>query len=406
MGNAKFYLKTPNAEKSPIICLYSFNARRVKLYTGITINVKQWDKEQQISKTKGYRDGGRLNKELADFAEKLQVYMEYCREHGYAPTDTDLKDCIKPQMEAPKKLTFWGAWNTYIKKKGESLPMKLKLRAIEGRLKSYEKANHDLTFESLDINIMEAIEYHFIYKEKLQNSTVAKHLSFFKSFLHWSVNNDITDNIKWQRFKVSNPPDKLKVVLSTSEIQMLKAYDVGEKLYLANARDLFLIGIYTGLRFSDFTKIQSQHLKINDAGEPSLVMRQQKTSEMVEIPLTDEAYTLCKKVVSKETRVISNQNLNNYLKELCELAGIDEPFETFEFRGNKKISKTVPKWKLIGTHTARRTFATNLLLQGLPSQVVMEYTGHADIKSFQKYVNVPKNSQNSLIRKAITNYAG
>ena len=135
-------------------------------------------------------------------------------------------------------------------------------------------------------------------------------------------------------------------------------------------------------------------------------MRQQKTSEMVAIPLTDEAYTLCMKVVNKETRVISNQNLNNYLKELCELAGINESFETFEFRGNKKISNTVPKWKLIGTHTARRTFATNLLLQGVPSQVVMEYTGHADIKSFQKYVNVPKNSQDDLIRKAITNYAG
>jgi len=406
MGNAKFYLKTPKSEKSSIICLYSFEGRRVKLYTGETINTKQWDSGEQKSKTNGYRNGGQINIYLEGIAEVLEAFLRDCKIKGYIPSDEDLKDCIKPHNEPDPTVYFWGAWKSYVEKKSDSTPMKLKLRAIEGRLRNYEKAHKVLNLDIIDINIMEAIEHHFIYKEKLQNSTAAKHLSFFKSFLHWAVNSGTTDNVKWQRFKVSNPPDKLKVVLSPSEIQKLKTCNVGEKQYLANARDLFLIGICTGLRFSDFTKIQAQHLKLNDAGKPSLVMRQQKTSEMVAIPLTDEAYTLCMKVVNKETRVISNQNLNNYLKELCELAGINESFETFEFRGNKKISNTVPKWKLIGTHTARRTFATNLLLQGVPSQVVMEYTGHADIKSFQKYVNVPKNSQDDLIRKAITNYAG
>jgi site-specific recombinase XerD len=405
MGNAKFYLKNPQSEKSPIICLLSHSGKRTKIYTGITIAVKQWNAEEQKAKTRGYLNGGQINDALQAIAAKLDEFILDCRAKGYIPSDNDLRAIVEPEQAEDKSLTFWQAWEEYVTIKSESEAMKLKLSAIKKRLKNFEGKNQPFTFENLNVALMEKIEGYFIKAEKLQNSTVAKHISFFKSFLHWAVKREITENTKWQQFTVTNPPDKLKVVLSTSELALIKAFDHKEKKYLLNVRDLFLIGCYTGLRFSDFTRISRQHLK-EDGDGYVLRIRQQKTDDLVEIPLTEESLTLCRRLIEGEIRIITNQKMNDYLKELCQLSGIDEPFEVDEFRGKMKISKTVPKWQLIGTHTARRTFATNLLIQGIPAEVVMQYTGHKDYKSFSKYVNVPKNSQHNFIRKAIINYAG
>jgi integrase len=417
MASTKFYLKTPKAEKSPVLCLCSHNGKRTKVYTGISIATKQWDAEEQKAKIRDYSTGTAINDLLQSIASRLEAFLMDCRIKGFIPSDNDIRAVIEPEQAEDKSLTFWEAWKTYATDKGDtsnpggSHAMKKKLAAIEGRLKKYEAGNQPLTFESLTVTVMEKIEAHFIKFEKLQNSTVAKHLSFLKSFLHWCIKREITDNSKWQKFTVSNPPDKLKVVLTSADLQKIKAFNHPEKKYLLNVRDLFLIGCYTGLRFSDFTRIAGQHLKPDNefAGRGEgyvLRIRQEKTDGLVEIPLTDESLTLCRKLIAGEIRLITNQKMNEYLKELCRLSGIDEAFETDEFRGKLKISKTVPKWQLIGTHTARRTFATNLLIQGVPAEIVMQYTGHKDYKSFQKYVNVPKNSQHDFIRKSIFNYAG
>ncbi len=93
--------------------------------------------------------------------------------------------------------------------------------------------------------------------------------------------------------------------------------------------------------------------------------------------------------------------MNEYIKELCQLAQIDEPFEVTTFKGKVPFTYSVPKWRLISTHTARRTFATNLLLQGVPDRIVMEFTGHKDLKSFAKYVNIPNKTSYELVRRAM-----
>jgi len=64
-------------------------------------------------------------------------------------------------------------------------------------------------------------------------------------------------------------------------------------------------------------------------------------------------------------RPISNQKMNKYVKELCELAELDEQFEVNTFKGKIKTTTFQPKHELVSTHTGRRTFATNLLLKGL-----------------------------------------
>lgn len=70
--------------------------------------------------------------------------------------------------------------------------------------------------------------------------------------------------------------------------------------------------------------------------------------------------------------------MNDYLKELAELAGIDEPVRQTYYRDNERIDEGTPKYALLGTHAGRRTFICNALALGIPPQVVIKWTGHSD----------------------------
>jgi integrase len=76
------------------------------------------------------------------------------------------------------------------------------------------------------------------------------------------------------------------------------------------------------------------------------------------------------------------------LKELAELAGIDELVGETYYKGNERIDTVTPKYALLGTHAGRRTFICNALSLGIPAQVVMKWTGHSDYKAMKPYIDV------------------
>ena len=83
--------------------------------------------------------------------------------------------------------------------------------------------------------------------------------------------------------------------------------------------------------------------------------------------------------------MITNQKMNEYLKEL---AGINEPIRQTYYKGNERINEVTPKYALLGTHAARRTFICNALALGIPPQVVMKWTGHSDYKAMKPYIDI------------------
>ena len=86
--------------------------------------------------------------------------------------------------------------------------------------------------------------------------------------------------------------------------------------------------------------------------------------------------------------VISNQKMNDYIKELAELAGINEPVHETYYVGAKRIDTVTPKYELLSTHAGRRTFICYALSIGIPIQIVMKWTGHSDYKSMKPYIDV------------------
>jgi integrase len=85
---------------------------------------------------------------------------------------------------------------------------------------------------------------------------------------------------------------------------------------------------------------------------------------------------------------LSNQKFNEYVKEVCKLAGINDPIEVQKTRGGVRKKEIKEKWELTTSHTARRTFASNLYLEGVPIKFIMKFTGHKTIQSFMSYIHV------------------
>lgn len=91
---------------------------------------------------------------------------------------------------------------------------------------------------------------------------------------------------------------------------------------------------------------------------------------------------------NKALPVISNQKMNEYLKELGEIAEINEPTRETYYIGNERIDDVKPKYEHLSTHVGRRTFICTALSLGIPAQVVMKWTGHSDYKSMKPYIDV------------------
>jgi integrase len=123
-----------------------------------------------------------------------------------------------------------------------------------------------------------------------------------------------------------------------------------------------------------------------------------KTGEVVIIPLKGYVREILKKYEGKAPEPISNQKMNEYLKELGQLAEVEEDIIITRTIGGKRQSETFKKWELITTHTARRSFATNAYLLNVPTISIMKITGHRTEKSFLKYIKISQeDNANKLV---------
>lgn len=94
-----------------------------------------------------------------------------------------------------------------------------------------------------------------------------------------------------------------------------------------------------------------------------------------------------------------HQKMNDYLKELGELAEINDPVRETYYKGNERIDTVTPKYALLGTHAGRRTFICNALALGIPAQVVMKWTGHSDYKAMKPYIDVADDIKANAMNK-------
>ncbi len=417
--------------EQPLTLLIHLASQRKKVGTGINLIPELWSGERQqilnlttklkIQLQKKYGDNLpnkhsliQYQDDLIDLKNKVRKLEEGYRSKGIAYSVEMLVEKIKEskkqltKKEDPSNLVY-DFVDRYIQEheltrvKGSLVVYK----SLKKHLKNFQaKSRTKIRFDKIDYNFMQAFQNHLIGWEEvhettgkvktLNNITIAKQLSTLKTFLGYAKRQGIKVNDGYKDFSIKK--DKLEVIaLTQEELDLLFNYKLSSNKRLDQVRDVFCFSCVTGFRFSDLQQLKREHIK-----EMEIRLTIKKTKEPAIVPLNQYSKTILEKYkdLASPIPMISNQKFNKYVKELCKLAGIDDSIEIIRYKGANKQSTIYRKHEIISAHTGRKTFATLSLEKGIPAETVMKITGHADYKSFQRYVKVTEERKRNEMQKA------
>lgn len=399
MKKVNFNLRNPQSEKpTSILMRWSFDGQRLKYNTGEMVKPSDWnEKSQQVKRTVSgsleinglldkcsddlkriYRTA-KLNNEPVD-AEYLTIKLDEI--YKGRSTATDLFAFIDGFIDSVKSLRTKSTIDIY--------------NNAKNHLKEYESYNSTkLSFDKITLDFYNQFSHYLIANKGFSTNTIAKIIKTLKTFMNEATERGLNKNLEFKskRFKVITEETEA-IYLNETELNLIHQLNLNSDERLERVRDLFLVGCYTGLRFSDLSQLKSENINGN-----IIKIRTQKTSELVVIPVSPQVQSILNKYNGSLPNAISNQKTNDYLKEIGKLANLIEMVEITENKGQMRIKNFVPKHELITTHTARRSFATNLYLQGFPTISIMKITGHRTEKAFMRYLKISQEQNAQLLSK-------
>lgn len=253
-----------------------------------------------------------------------------------------------------------------------------------------------------DVNFKFHTEFiHFLHNvQQLNYNTTGKYLSNVKAFCKAAKRDNIKTHpdIESEEFRVPKEETHF-ITLDFSEIDLVFNLDFTDQPYLDNARKWLIIGMWTGARANDLLKFTKTNI---EAG--FIEYTAQKTKQKIIIPVHHQVEEIIKNGFPYP---ISMQNYNEYIKEVCRQAGINQMVEGSKYinlskPGHENVYRKVfgkyEKWKLVSTHIARRSFATNHYGK-LPTPVLMAQTGHKTEKMFLKYIGKTEKDNAQILKE-------
>jgi integrase len=443
MGTIRFILRTDKPGKEllcPVQLIYQLSGKRKYFTTKGKLRAENWDPDKQIgiyrdkkaaklllpavqySTLPSSKDIEQVNLDLSDLKKqvtRLETRFEanniiYSVEMIIDELNFVKKPTTKKEAASNQLFDFI---DKYINANSES--------RVKGSLSVYKSLKTHLSDYQRDKKkkvIFDAINYSFfqdfqnyliIPRDKLMpsknkdapdtwktislnNTTIAKQLSTLKTFLNYARMNGIEVKGNYKDFKIKK--ETLEVIaLTNEEFEKLINLDMKQNKRLDQVRDVFCFSCSTGLRFSDLSQLRREHIKKDE-----IRLTVTKTKRPLLIPLNPYSNNILAKYSGqhKPIPVISNQKTNEYLKELCKLAGIDEPIEIVRFRGAVREAIIHPKYELVSVHTGRKTFCTLSLEKGMSAEEVMQISGHRDYQSFKRYVKITEARTKIVMRNA------
>lgn len=388
MATVNFYLDKPNRKNErPILLTYLLNGSKVRFSTKLKTTDKDWNSEKQVVKKNG-ADESEINFALNEFK---RVISKAELETKFEPSRLTL-DFIRGKLEEAtgkkkKSFTLYDAFEEYIKEAEvkKTINSRRIYEITRDKIKAFDQdKRYLLTFDNLDSKFESKFTEYLMVDCGLVNNTIGRYMKTIKSFMHFATERGYSNNYKFKSFKVIKQDAD---IIYLTESELLAVYNLeGLSKSLSMVRDAFCLGCFTGLRFSDLSELRSANLKQN-----FIELKSKKTRDFLRIPLNDYAKEILKKHEGNPPIMISNQKMNDYIKDIGMQAGIDSPVILTKYQGATKIEKSEPKYKFLSSHSARRTFVTLSLEKGMRPEVVMSITGHKDYATFKKYIKLTEN---------------
>jgi len=395
-----------------ILLVITYKGNRINIYSGFRVDLKDWDNEARRVKDGCTNKQGQTSKKINSKLSKIESTIdEYFARFELIekkiPTNSEVKEYYRDAIglkEKAKEKTFFDVFDMFTQTIGKEMAWTYATSQKYATLKAHLMDFDDkLSFESLtDKKFMKFIDFlqeDTDDKKGLRNTSTQKSLLIFKGFLKWSLDKKLHSNSECLLFKPklkgSTEKDRPRKViyLNWTELMHLTNLDI-KAHFLRQVRDVFCFCCFTGLRYSDVKNLKKSDIKNNVIHLVTI-----KTSDPLTIQLNQYSSMILEKYKDIHFKndlalpVISNQKMNDYLKDLGALAGFDTIETETYYKGNKRIEERYKKYDLMCTHTGRRTFVCNALALGIQAETIMKWTGHSTYEAMKPYIAIAEETK-------------
>ena len=369
-----------------IYILYTHRSKNTYISTHEQVKVKDWDsKSGSVKKShRGYRG-------LNNFIEEIQAEIDEIKRdlirEKIDPDVQTLKTRYKEKNEPEHVVSkdFFPSLDDFIVykeeiEKNEKSTIK-QYRSFQNHLKAFEKYwRRKLSFPVISAKFYtDYLDYLFHEVEMSDNSAGAQ-VKQLKAFLRWSIHEKRSSNMEFSNFKKPSSETNI-IALTEDEFNRFYQHEFTNKR-LQKVKDAFIFSCTTGLRFSDYARIDKDSIVGNQ-----IIIHAKKTGQEIRIPLYDYSRTILERYDYK-LDVISNQKTNEYLKVAAKEAGLGNIRDIKYTKGRETAIERKPLYEIISSHMGRKTFVTMMLNKGYPPKDIMAITGHKSLSSFQRYIAI------------------
>jgi integrase len=381
--------------------------------TDLKIDPKNWSQtKQKVKNTAGDKTKDAINSHLIELKKFILDEFNLDNAIGTFIDKQWLQQKIANHFnrpinkEATDEIYFVPFTDVFIKKaptrliKGKNKPVSsstiTKYKSLLKKLKAFETHfKTKIKFTDLDLTFYENFVHFLKVEQTISTNTVGKYISTLKAIAREALLKGLPVNKEINHPNFFVPTEKSKdIYLNDTEINTINNHDFDDNEKLDNARDLFIIGLRTGLRVSDFLKLKQTNIK-----DGFIEIETQKTSQEVVIPMHQQVKHILEKR-SGFPRQISDQKFNLYIKDVCEKAKLNQKVSgsKIDKKTNRKKEGIYPKYELVTSHICRRSFATNLYGE-LPNMVIMGITGHTTETQFLRYIKITSKENANKLRE-------
>ena len=388
----------------------------IKQSTGLVVNAAEWTKAQNDAKVlKKYRISEKPMFDKLDsivamvdtlVKENVEITADMLKERIHTIINAEQIAAEKQRQEEEAKaeeeknrITFNDFVAQYIeecatgdrKKKDSTLNVATgtvkSFRGFFAQLKAYQEDRHIIIdFPDITVAFYEDFK-RFMLDKQYSPNTIARITKILKMMCYAAERVKLFDAKDIRTSVLAHPKDVDNVYLSDERIQELYDLDLSRHEAWEKVRDVFVIGCLTGQRVSDYKRINKSMIVELSDGNKYIKLKQEKTRKMVFIPLDYRVEAILAKYNGVLPKLF-DQKINDYIKKVGEMLGWTEIVEMDEQRGSMEYVAKRRFCDLIKTHTARRSFATNMYRAGASLSSIMAITGHGSEEQLRVYLKL------------------
>lgn len=386
----------------------------VAFNVGYRIDIDKWIPEAQRCKNNTTHGKKRIhssyiNSEIQRYEQTMNEVFCIFEQKGLSPNQEEFKELFNEKIGKDKKpqKSIFEYYQDFMIDQGrenqwteatykEHTTIKRHLLKFAPKLEFSDFTEKGL---SLFVEYMQNVRINS-KKTGMKNTTVRKNLDNLKWFLRWASEKGYNTEMAFMSYQPKLKTVKNKILFLTwEELISMYNFDFSGNDTLERVRDVFCFCCFTSLRYSDVA-----HLRRSDVFDSYIQITTIKTYENLKIELNDRSKSILNKYRDAKLSndlalpVISNQKMNEYIKEIGRICNINTPITVIYYKGGNRIEEIRPKHELISTHCARRTFISNAIMMGIPPEIVMKWTGHEDYKAMKPYIDIADQAKKDAMK--------